>query len=232
MKTIFLYGVRRSGNHFITSLILQHFTNYVHINDSYISYDQYMKYKDIEKYEKHCDHKWTGFKNVDCVLVSIENKPIEKDEVEKFKHIENCYFLSILRCPYTQLSSAWKTYERDSNRMREILKLWKLYANHFLEDDNQFIKISYDEFASNDDYIVDTIQKLGCTYNNTIDKNKTIKWQRSSFDAKSDKKAQVYKTLEDCIYKDDKAFVRLASDAEVKTLWEKCIAKIKSQKYN
>jgi hypothetical protein len=38
--------------------------------------------------------------------------------------------------------------------------------------------------------------------------------------------------LEDCIYKDDKAFVRLASDAEVKTLWEKCIAKIKSQKYN
>ena len=232
MKTIFLYGVRRSGNHFIISVILQHFSNYVHINDSYISYDQYMKYKDIEKYENHCDHKWTGFKNVDCVLISIENKPIEKDEVDKFKDIEGCYFLSLLRCPYTQFSSAWKTYDKDSNRMREILKLWKLYANHFLEDDNQFIKILYDEFASNDDYIVDTIQKLGCIFNKSIDKNKTIKWQRSSFDAKSDKKAQVYKTLEDCIYKDDKAFVSLASDPEIKTLWERCIVKIKSQKYN
>ena len=49
MKTIIVYGLRRSGNHFLISIILQQFSNYVHINNTDLSYDKYVKYKNIKK---------------------------------------------------------------------------------------------------------------------------------------------------------------------------------------
>ena len=47
MKTIILYGLRRSGNHFLISTILQQFSNYVHMNNMNLSYNNYIKYRNI-----------------------------------------------------------------------------------------------------------------------------------------------------------------------------------------
>ena len=52
MKTIILYGLRRSGNHFLISTILQQFSNYVHINDTDLSYNKYIDIKILKKIKK------------------------------------------------------------------------------------------------------------------------------------------------------------------------------------
>ena len=78
MKTIIIYGLRRSGNHYLISTILQQFTNYVHINDTILSYEKYNTYKEIEKTVNQIDNDWTGFKDVECVIISIENQLIKK----------------------------------------------------------------------------------------------------------------------------------------------------------
>jgi hypothetical protein len=86
MKTIILYGLRRSGNHFLISTLLQQFSNYVHINDlSSLSYDNYIKWKNIEKTKECIDNVWTGFKDVECVVISLENKTINNNELDNFK---------------------------------------------------------------------------------------------------------------------------------------------------
>jgi hypothetical protein len=59
MKTIIVYGLRRSGNHFLISSILQQFTNYVHLNDINISFNEYIKYKNITKDKETVDRKYS-----------------------------------------------------------------------------------------------------------------------------------------------------------------------------
>ena len=106
MKTIIIFGLRRSGNHFLISTILQQYSNYVHINNvDNLSYDKYIQYKNIKKDRIRIDHKWTGFKEVDCVVISMENKKIDFDVLDQFNTLNNCYSIILLRCPYSNFSS-------------------------------------------------------------------------------------------------------------------------------
>ena len=221
MKTIILYGLRRSGNHFLISTILQQFSNYVHINDANLSYNNYNKYKNTKKNRERSDRNWIGFKDVECVVISLENKKIDSNEIDKFKKISNCYFLILIRCPYSHFSSVWKVYNKNKGQLQTIIKLWKMYAKYFINNNNnnEFIKIIYDEFSSNESYMVNIMQKL-CIDNINIDKDKQIPFQRSSFGSDSEKKCQIYTTLESCIYKDDSAFLKLVKDKEINNLWE------------
>ena len=144
MKTIIIYGLRRSGNHYLISTILQQFTNYVHINDTVLSYDKYQKYKDIEKTVTHIDKDWTGFKNVECVIISIENQLINNYDIDKFHNIPNSYTLMLLRCPYSHFSSIWKVYDKDKPLLIHLIKLWKLYAEEFKNPTSKhIIKVIY-----------------------------------------------------------------------------------------
>ena len=136
--------------------------------------------------------------------------------------MENCFFLILLRCPYCHFSSIWKVYNKNNNKLLKIIELWKIYAEYFLNNDNdndKFIKVIYDEYASNNNYINNILHKLNI-FNIIIDKNKKIKHQESSFDKqKSNKKQQIYKTLENCIFNNDIAFLELVKDKKIDDLW-------------
>ena len=183
MKTIIIFGLRRSGNHFLISTILQQYSNYVHINNvDNLSYDKYIQYKNIKKDRIRIDHKWTGFKEVDCVVISMENKKIDFDVLDQFNTLNNCYSIILLRCPYSNFSSVWKVYNKKKIRLIEIVKLWKIYAKIFIDNTN-FIKVLYDEYCSNDNYVINTLKKLDIDVKE-IKKDKYIQYQDSSFKQK------------------------------------------------
>ena len=125
---------------------------------------------------------WTGFKDVECVIISMEDHSIiNYDKLDKFRKIDNCYFFILLRSPYCHFSSIWKAYDKSETRLLEIIKLWKIYAKHFINDNNsEFIKVLYDELSTNDNYIFNIMRKIGID-NINIDKDKYILYQRSSF---------------------------------------------------
>lgn len=218
MKTIIVYGLRRSGNHFLISIILQQFSNYVHINNTVLSYDKYVKYKDIKKEKKRNDKSWIGFKDVECVVISLENRTINNNELDKFRKIDNCYFLILLRSPYCHFSSVWAVYNKNERKFRKIIKLWKIYSEYLIHN-NGYIKVLYDELSSNENYKINLLKKIGIDYINE-NEYKKIKHQRSSFGSNSAQKQQVYKTLENCVFKDDKEFLKLVKDEEIDKLWD------------
>ena len=67
--------------------------------------------------------------------------------------------------------------------------------------------------------MINLIKKLGID-NININKDKYIPWQYSSFNFNSVHKQQVYKTLENCVFKDDKNFLKLVKDKEIDYLWD------------
>ena len=73
MKTIILYGLRRSGNHYLISTIMQQFNNVIHINDVDLRFDTYNHFKNIKISKRRIDNEWTGFKDAECVIISMEN---------------------------------------------------------------------------------------------------------------------------------------------------------------
>lgn len=219
MKTIILFGLRRSGNHFLISQILQQYSNYVHINNKELDYDNYIKYKNIKKSKSRSDNKWTGFLDTECIVISIENKIINFNELEKFNNIDNCYSIILLRCPYSNFSSIWKIYDNHKEeRLIRIVNLWKIYAKIFIDDNNNLIKILYDEFCLKDDYIINSLLKLNIDIKK-INRDNYIPWQESSFESKNSKR--VYDTLETCVFKDDEIFLKLIEDKdkEIFNLW-------------
>ena len=217
MKTILLFGLRRSGNHFIISTILQQYTNYVHINDVDLSFDKYNKFKNIEKDKERISRKWTGFKDVECVVISMENKLKDFDLLEKFNSIDDCYSIVLLRCPYSNFSSVWKTYNEDNDRLIEIRDLWKLYAKKVIEKNN-FVKIIYDKYTLDDEYILERLRSMNIEIKN-INRNKYINNQKSVFKSKFQKRTN--DTLENCIYSDNVNFVSLIKEhkEEIDELW-------------
>ena len=220
MKTIILHGLRRSGNHWLISILLQQFSNYVHLNNICLSYDKYIKWKNIEKNKERIDNNWTGFKDVECVVISLENKTINNNELDNFRKIDNCHFVFLLRSPYCHFSSVWKVYNKNESRLLEIIKLWKIYAKFFIHNNNnEFIKVLYDELTTKENYKINLLKKLGID-NININENKQIMWQKSSFNSNSVHKQQVYKTLENSVFKDDEKFLKLVKDKELDNLWD------------
>jgi hypothetical protein len=96
--------------------------------------------------------------------------------------------------------------------------LWKIYANYFINNNLNFIYVLYDELSTNDNYIKNILHKLNIEIIN-INKNKQIPWQESSY-LEIKNKQNVYKTLENCVYKDDKDFLQILNDKEIFILWE------------
>ena len=219
MKTIIIYGLRRSGNHYLISTILQQFTNYVHINDTILSYEKYNTYKEIEKTVSQIDNDWTGFKDVECVIISIENQLINKYELQLFNHIYDMHIMMLIRCPYSHFSSVWKVYNKDKTMLTYLIKLWKLYAEEFNNPESKnIIKVVYDEYVVNDRYIINTLQKLGIN-NININNDIEIPYQKSSFKT-NEKQRQVYRTINNCNYKTDINFIKLVKDNDIAKMWK------------
>jgi len=218
IKTILLFGLRRSGNHFLISTILQQCSNYVHINDVNLDYNSYMKYKNIKQTLQRKDNQWTGFKDTECVIISMENKQINKEEIDKFRTLENCHIIMLLRTPYCHFSSVWQVYKKNQKHLLDIIKLWKIYAKLYLNNDSGILKVLYDEYSINENYMTNILNKIGFD-NIKIDKKKNIAYQESSFQNEKEQR-NVYKSLENCVFKDDKTFLNLVQDEEIKELYK------------
>jgi hypothetical protein len=214
MKTIIIFGLRRSGNHFVISMILQQYKNVVHINDVTLSYEKYKEYSMVDVSEQRSDDRYIGFKGADCVVISTENKN-NFDELEKFKDEKEIYPVLLIRNPYNNLSSAWKIYEGFTVNVQEIHQLWPIYAHEFLYN-NRFIKIVYDELCSDDRYIIDFLNKIDSN-NIPVEKNQYILHQISSFSDNLAKKCGG--SLSDCIYHNDPEFIKLFDDNIINELW-------------
>jgi hypothetical protein len=51
-------------------------------------------------------------------------------------------------------------------------------------------------------------------------------WQESSFKSNSVYKQQVYKTIKNCVFKDDENFLKLVKDKEIDNLWDLVTKKV------
>ena len=227
MKTIILYGLRRSGNHFFISNILQHFDHAVHINNCQeFSFNNYQKFKSINITAHRSDREFIGFKNAECVLISIENKIIDQNELDKFKSVDDCHVMLLLRNPYNNLASAWKEYilNLKPNRVKpeqvyQIHSLWIDYAYQYLKAD--MVNVLYDSFVESEEYRKRIITSLGITSRN-VRLNQKIKWQCSSYSDNA-KKQKIWGTLKDSVYADDPEFVKLFKNSKHEELWNKII---------
>lgn len=227
MKTIILYGLRRSGNHFLISNILQHFAHVVHINNCQeFSFDNYQKFKSINISACRSDREFIGFKNAECVVISMENKIIDQNELDKFKNVDDCHVMLLLRNPYNNLASAWKEYILNSklNRVKpeqvdQIHSLWIDYAYQYLKGD--MVNVLYDSFVESEVYRIKTITSLGMPIQN-VNLNQKIKWQCSSY-SDNTKKQKIWGNLEDSNYANDPEFIKLFKNSKHEELWNKII---------
>ena len=217
MIIILFFGIRRSGNHFVISQIINNFKNIVHMNDVELSYTEYNIYKNIEITQPSIDLKYTGFKNAECVIISMENKIIDFNELQKFNSEKNVYSIILLRNPYNMAASSWKRYNKNIHCTKEMIDLWILYANIFIENNNLF-KILYDEFNVNENYAYNILNII--IKNPIIDKNIKITHQFSSFNDNNSQNS--YGNIEDCIYYNDPDFIQLFNDINIiKNIWNK-----------
>lgn len=227
MKTIILYGLRRSGNHFLISNILQHFDSVVHINNCLeFSFNKYQKFKSINITAHRSDRKFIGFKNAECVLISMENKIIDQNELDKFKSVDDCHVILLLRNPYNNLASAWKQYILNSElkqpkpeQVDQIHSLWIDYAYQYLTGD--MVNVIYDSFTESEEYRREIITSLGIHIQD-VNLNQEIKWQCSSYSDNA-KKQKIWGTLKDSVYADDPEFVKLFKNGKHEELWNKII---------
>lgn len=225
MKLILLFGLRRSGNHFLISTILQHSPNHVHINDSYLSYEEYTRHKQIDVIQRSSNQKYVGFKDVDCVVISMENKRIDWGELEKFQVEPDVYTILLLRNPYNNLSSVWKSYNKHVSRTKEILELWPIYAELFLHN-TKFRNVLYDEFCTNEMYRNEILHTLGIQHIQ-YDSNSYIRYQQSSF-SNTELRQRCYGSLHDCVYKDDPAFCKLFESTNIDMVWENVLSHVRT----
>ena len=174
MKIIFLFTLRRSGNHYLITELLKNVKNFVAINDVLnFTFENFIKYSKIEITERIVSNKWTGFKDADVVLISFEDRELLYDpkkeynknniiynnnefgELDKFKK-NNIDFKSIIfiRSAYDNIASLFNFYINNGNQINKAkessinhIRLWEMYANHFCNNKIDSIKIYYNKFV-------------------------------------------------------------------------------------
>jgi L-rhamnose mutarotase len=219
MKVVVLFGLRRSGNHFVINRILQQFNNHVHLNNvNQFSYDNYIKFKEIPIKKKTSNGNWIGFKNCDLVCISCENMLIDTNELQKFKtNIADLNVFLLIRCPFDHFSSVWEVYKKNMKSIEDIMMLWKEYADIFLDKSNDYLfcKIVYDKFSTDLTYMHKCLQNIAdkLVFNDNI----TIHYQNSSYNDKA-KQRKVFSSVNTCNFSHDSQFTKLFDD-EFCTKW-------------
>lgn len=225
-KIVFFYGLRRSGNHGILNLIIKEYPNYVHINDTILSFDKYENNKNIDITLRNSDNKYVGFKECDLLIISMENQIPDFNEINKFNEIEDIHIFILLRNPVNNLESAWTIYS-DKEKVKEIRNLWLIYADLFINNNDDKINyIIYEKFYNDEKYRINILAKVNINYNNVkkfLDESNGH--AKSSFQ-KDKKKYSKNKSvdLKINLYNDNKNFKNLISN-ELKNKWKIIIKK-------
>lgn len=225
-KIIFFYGLRRSGNHGILNLFMKGYPNYVHINDTILNFNEYENYKNIDITTRNIDIKYSGFKDCDLLIISMENQIPDFNEINKFSEIEDINIFILLRNPINNLESAWTIYS-DKEKVKEIRNLWLKYSNLFINNTNEKINyIIYEKFYKDEKYRISILDKLNINYNHVKNfLNESPGHAQSSF--KKDKKNHSKNKSIDLkinLYNDNKNFKNLITN-ELKQNWKIIVKK-------
>ena len=225
MKTIIIYGLLRSGNHMLISTLLQQFSNPVHINNTTLSHEKYMQFKSVPITSTRVDGKYTGFEQSDCVIISMENKPIDHKEIAKFSNEGDTHVVVLLRNPYNTLASAWKVYTKRTKYPRKsavktIANMWPEYAKDILQS-TVAVPVLYDMYVESMDYVRMVMTQLGIGMKQ-VDFNKKIKWQMSSFNAQENK-ARTHGTINNCVFNDEDEFMEIVDKQPIHDLWKQVL---------
>ena len=224
MKLVILIGLKRSGNHGITNLILKTQRNHLHLNDlKNFTYENFQKFSKKQTKIQTVDQGWGGFKNKDFLLISLENNELNAliDEISNFKEEKNVILL--LRNPFNNLASAYKYFieKRIGHGLFLLLQmkiLWKQYCQFILKE-HSFTCILYDKFYSNLKYRKKIFKELRIEYEEEH-LNEITGYGRSFFDlnAKNTDKQDIFNRWK--YFKDDKYFIQyVLNDNELCGLW-------------
>ena len=142
------------------------------------TFENFIKYREIEITERIISSSWTGFKDADIVLISFEYRELiynlkreynknniiynnnEFGELLKFKE-NNIDFKSIIfvRSAYSNIVSIFNFYINNGNQIKKAIettinhiRLWEMYANYFCNNEIDSIKIYYDKFVESVGY--------------------------------------------------------------------------------
>jgi len=225
-KTYLFFGIRRSGNHYIISYILHELGKSVHINDVDLSYDEYIKNSKLSVDPKKLreDNRYIPFGG-SSVLISMENKMINENELRKFP--KDTISMLLLRDPYNLLSSVWFTYKRNERDIVEFKSLWKSYAKLYLDENVKMVKILYDGFVTDSGYKLRVLQKLG--FKNPISEDpEPIKWQTSQL--KESQKAKVFGNINNVPASSEARWKNMVRDDEIDRLWGEVLLKYEREK--
>ena len=225
-KIVFFYGLRRSGNHGILNLIIKEYPNYVHINDTILSFDKYENNKNIDITLRNSDNKYVGFKECDLLIISMENQIPDFNEINKFNEIEDIHIFILLRNPVNNLESAWTIYS-DKEKVKEIRNLWLIYADLFINNNDDKINyIIYEKFYNDEKYRINILGKVNINYNNVKKFLDESNGHANSSFQKDKKKYSKNKSvdLKINLYNDNKNFKNLISN-ELKNKWKIIIKK-------
>jgi hypothetical protein len=182
------------------------------------------------KQQKRSDGEYIGFKGVDCVVLSMENKKIKWGEIEKFRGYKDVHVLVLLRNPVGNFASMWKVYSRRkcTKMFPTWGKLWHHYAGT-IDENHQgsvpFTPVLYENIAgvSKEEHICRLLQQIGIHQPNLKD-TKSILYQRSSF--KNTKNTRrTGDTLETCPFTKNQPFRNLMDPmiVEFTETWDRII---------
>ena len=232
MKLIIQIGLKRSGNHGILNLIKKswHNDNIVHLNDLLnFSYDFYQHFLGIPMSLRETTKIWTGLKGADLVIISLENKDINKiyfNELKKFKHLPDFHTIILLRNPFNNAASAYKYFVEIQCTTKNILtqglmKQWKTYALFLLsfQVGGYIIPIIYDKFYQNEQYRNEIFENLGINYNKKY-LNQITGWGKSFFElnCKDASKMDIFTRF--LVYQNNPFFINhIFKDKDLFDLW-------------
>ena len=235
MKLIILIGLKRSGNHGITNLILKNQKNYLHLNDlTDFTYENFQNFSKKQSNIQTMDQKWCGFKNKDLLLISLENIELNAmvNKICNFKEKKNIILL--IRNPFNNLASAYKYFieKKIGNGLfllQQMKILWKQYCQFILKNQSFYhwsastsstsTCILYDKFYSNLEYRKQIFKELEIEYKEEH-LNEITGYGRSFFDlnAKNTDKQDIFNRWK--YFKDDKYFIQyVLNDSELLRLW-------------
>jgi hypothetical protein len=229
MKIVLFYGLRRSGNHGILHLFKKAYPNYVHMNDIELNYILFLNNKNKKISNRDIDRNYIGFSECDIVIMSMENKIPDINEINKFKNEQNeqnLYIFILLRNPIYNFGSAYKYHLENKNygynKIVEIQKKWLIFADIFLENNPIYNYIIYDMFYTNQEYMIKILDKMNIKFESIKDELENFsKWGISSYKKKENSRKMSLK-IELDIFQNQIQFTQLLND-EIKNKWNNII---------
>jgi hypothetical protein len=133
---IMVYALRKSGHHAIMNWVMKQLDGEIYFLD-----DGQRSFGD-----KKSEHKISNYENYD--IRKLHSNPCKK--------------IVILRDPFNWAASVYVGMQKNKHYRRNLrIDLWKLYANKFLEEKDDFVSIKFNNWFLDPEYRKERLDALG-----------------------------------------------------------------------